>query len=210
MDGISVGDVVGGLATLVVGIATIFFAYGYRRQLKLRTADRRIQSYAELWSAMYVARPSRTDVEGEVLSCSERHALHEQFTRWYFTKGNGMLLTPGTRQLYLGAKKNLVSADDKLLPETARRRIAELAPDERDTAHGELAMRQLSLLRTQMKADLDIYGRVYGKNLGAEDTGSARTDPRYLGGAYKHLRLMVLPRETGPAENCPAAKRGSP
>jgi hypothetical protein len=169
MDGVSVGDVVGGVATLVVGIATIFFAYGYRRQLKLRTADRRINAYADLWSALYVARPTRQEVKGEVLSRTERDELHEQMTKWYFTNGNGMLLTQETRQLYLTAKRNLITADDGLLPEIARVRIARLAEDAREAAHGELAMRQLSLLRTQMKADLDIYGRVYGKELDAED-----------------------------------------
>jgi hypothetical protein len=172
---LSLADALGAVVTLVVGVATLFFAYNYRRQLGLRTAERRIDAYGELWTAMHVARPTRLEIQGEVVSQSERDELETQMSAWYFTGGSGMLLTQDTRQLYLMAKKNLVVDDAQVRPVAARERIAGLAtPAERERARGELAMRQLSLLRTQMKADLDIYGRMYGKEPDEEDRAFLR------------------------------------
>jgi hypothetical protein len=38
----------GALVTLVVGFASVVFAYNYRRQLGLRAAERRIDAYGAL------------------------------------------------------------------------------------------------------------------------------------------------------------------
>src|SRR3954447_284823 len=172
---LSLGDVVGALVTLVVGFASVFFAYNYRRQLALRAAERRIDAYGLLWTAMHVARPSRKDIEGEVITAAERGALEAQMSLWYFTGGSGMLLTQDTRQMYFAVKRNLVCQDAKLMPAVARDQIVALDDaGAREWARGDLAMRQLSLLRTQMKADLDIYGRLYGENLGPKDIAFIR------------------------------------
>jgi hypothetical protein len=172
---LSLGDVVGALVTLVVGFASVFFAYNYRRQLALRAAERRIDAYGALWTAMHVARPTRKDINGEVITAAERRELEAQMSLWYFTGGSGMLLTQDTRQMYFANKRNLVCADVNVTPAVARDQILEReGRAAREWARGELAMRQLSLLRTQMKADLDIYGRVYGEKLGPTDIAFIR------------------------------------
>jgi hypothetical protein len=86
-----------------------------------------------------------------------------------------MLLTQDTRPMYFAVKHNLVSDDAQVSPAEARDRILEIEPPaEREWARGELSMRQLSLLRTQTKADLDIYGRLYGKKPQPEDIAFVR------------------------------------
>ncbi|MFE0256195.1 hypothetical protein [Streptomyces sp. NPDC059010] len=99
------------------------------------------------------------------MSEAERNDLFEQVTDWYYTDGNGMLLTDKTRQLYLKAKQNLRYSDDELFPaslcaEAHRREIGE-----QERWRSEVSRRQLSLLRTQMKADLAIYGIVSAGSL---------------------------------------------
>jgi hypothetical protein len=169
------GEVLGSVATLIVGIATVFFAHNYRRQISLQTAQRRIDAYGALWTAMHAARPTRTEIKGEVISEQERHDLEEQMSAWYFNQGHGMLLTQAARQMYFATKANLVADLDDLQPAIARERIKVQATDaKREWERGKLSIRQLSLLRTQMKADLDIYGRLYGKLPDDEDKAFIR------------------------------------
>jgi len=155
-------------ATLLVGIATACVAvYGarlansYRRQLDLKTSERRIQAYAALWALLRVASPTRS----EPMSEAERHDLFERVTDWYYTDGNGMVLTDKTRQLYLKTKANLRCSDDELFPaslcaQAHRREFGDL-----ERWRSELSRQQLSLLRTQMKVDLAIYGKVSAGSL---------------------------------------------
>jgi hypothetical protein len=169
------GEVLGAAATLIVGFATVFFAYSYRRQISLQTAQRRIDAYGALWTAMHIARPTRMSIKGEVLSASERVELEEEMSAWYFNQGHGMLLTRDARQMYFAVKENLVAKLDDVQPEIARRRISALESDEAcQRERGKLSMRQLSLLRTQMKADLDIYGRIFGLPPTEEDRAFLR------------------------------------
>ena len=135
-----------GTAIAVVGL---YFTHSLRRQQILRVAEKRLDAYRALWDVMHVARPTRlTEVEGgKPLARSEAEGLYEEMTKWYFAEGNGMLLTDQTKSMYLEAKRNLgryATGDDG---------------DWRD--EGKRVIRQLSLLRTQMKLDLDIYGRSY-------------------------------------------------
>lgn len=155
-------------ATLLVGIATACVAvYGarlansYRRQLDLKTSERRIQAYAALWAMLRVASPSRP----EPMSEAERNDLFEQVTDWYYTDGNGMLLTDKTRQLYLKAKENLRCSADELFPASLCAEAHRRDFGEHERWRSEISRRQLSLLRTQMKADLAIYGMVSAGSL---------------------------------------------
>jgi hypothetical protein len=164
------GEILGAGATLIVGIATVFFAYNYRRQIGIQTAQRRIDAYGALWTCMHVARPTRREIDRQVLTRAERWELERQMSLWYFTDGSGMLLTLDARQMYFGVKRNLVAHLDHLEPELARDRIQGITDEaERAWERGRLHMRQLSLLRTLMKSDLDIYGRMYGDELTPED-----------------------------------------
>jgi hypothetical protein len=170
----SASDVAGIAVTLILGVLTIFVVNGFRRQLAIRTAEKRIAAYGALWEATYPARPSRWMHEGEVLDSKERRELWEVMSKWYFDAGNGMLMTKDTRSLYFAVKDNLIAELDTLEPLCARQRLRKLSGERLDWERGKLAMDQLSLLRTQMKSDLEIYGRPYGAPLGPEGIGLLR------------------------------------
>jgi len=87
--------------------------------------------------------------------------------RWYCRVGNGMLLPEPTSSVYLNAKKNLVCDERDLVPCHVLRLLpAEMPPDDK---RGCMSIRQLSLLRTQMKSDLTIYGLPYSIELSRAD-----------------------------------------
>jgi hypothetical protein len=143
------------LATVVGVVLTgagLYFAYNHRRQVQLQITETRLKAYAGLWSMMEVAAPMRTP-NGGSLSAEERLRLFDHMTAWYFTGGNGMMLESVTREIYLRAKQNLVCPDEKLEPPDARA-STKLSEKER----GDLSINQLSLLRSQMKTDIEVYG----------------------------------------------------
>jgi hypothetical protein len=101
--------------------------------------------------------------EGGSLSREERFKLFDHMTDWYFADGHGMLLDSLTREIYLLAKQNLVCADKDLVPSVKR----STALNEKERA--ELSIRQLSLLRSQMKKDVEVYGIPFEAELTDED-----------------------------------------
>jgi hypothetical protein len=147
--------------TSVIAVIGLYLAHSLRRQTSLKIAEQRIASYRELWMLMGVVRPTRLS-EAErsgVLATDDAHSavgpltrreassLYQAMTRWYFDAGNGLLLTNTTKWLYLEAKKRLgdfAAADNTEWEREGERRINEL-----------------SLLRLQMRSDLDIYGVSY-------------------------------------------------
>jgi hypothetical protein len=154
--------------TAALTIVGLYLAHGYRRQVRMRLADRRLESYGKLWALMEIASPHREDVGEEPISADERRELHHSVTSWYYQDGNGMLLNRDTRQMYLTAKYNLVCHDEDLLPPALGRTLP-ASQQERERRRGKIATRQLSLLRSQMRADLAIYVRPFHEELNAED-----------------------------------------
>jgi hypothetical protein len=151
-----------GLAiTSVIAVIGLYLAHSLRRQTSLKIAEQRIASYGELWKLMGVVRPTRLgeaersgalatdDAHSNVgpLTRDEASSLYRDMTRWYFDAGNGMLLTDTTKWLYLEAKK----------------RLGDFAAgnDPGWEYEGERRINELSLLRLQMRSDLDIYGFSY-------------------------------------------------
>jgi hypothetical protein len=93
----------------------------------------------------------------------EASKLYREITDWYFDSGNGMMLTSATSSMYVEAKRRLAEfAAEGAAPE----------PDWHDSS--ERRLRELSLLRTQMKSDLSVYGRFYPGSLSAEDESFVR------------------------------------
>ncbi len=148
-----------GLALTAVGI---YYTNNQRRQLDIHVADQRIKAYSELWALMKIAAPMRTP-EGGSLSAEERLTLFDQLTDWYYADGNGMLLELVTREMYLVAKNNLVRGDGQLQPPSLSR------PGLTDLDRAQLSISQLSLLRSQMKADVGGYGLLYEPKLSNDD-----------------------------------------
>jgi len=127
----------------------LYLAHNVRRQQRLKVAELRVEADRELWGHMRVARPTRLEPPESKgpLTPKEAEGLYGEMTTWYFEGGNGMLLPHDTREMYLTAKSRLgryATQGDGAAAEEGRRR-----------------MRELSLLRSQMKSDLDIYGDPY-------------------------------------------------
>ncbi|MGH2933892.1 MAG: hypothetical protein ACRDL2_05175, partial [Gaiellaceae bacterium] len=132
-----------------------------REEVKSAVASKRLPAYASLWEMTKVASPMR----GRPLSSEERSGLFDEMTDWYYDGGQGMLLTEQTRNIYLTAKRNLTCADGDLLPSSVALRVTK----EGDAARGQASIDQLSLLRTSMRADVEIFTEPYDQDLGDED-----------------------------------------
>jgi hypothetical protein len=164
---------------VVVGL---FLANNFRRQLQLKMVDRRAEAYGRLWALMRVAGPWRVETEQGLMDKTERWNLYHGMSSWYFS-GDGMLLEEKTRELYLNAKFNLVCEDYKLrlnLEAQDRDKLdGELKKqhDQLDSWRSLLSMRELSLLRTQMKSDLEILGYTYQGELTWLDVAFLKTAP---------------------------------
>lgn len=159
-------------ATVALGIVGLYFAHSYRRQLRLNLANDRIEAYGRLWALTEKASPSRLGTDDPPLKdLKDRKTLLSEITAWYYEGGNGMLLANDSRNIFLKAKTNLKAEvpqdlDPKELVGYVRRFPGfSVADDNHNALFACLAVRQLSLLRSQMKADLAIYGKPYSSKL---------------------------------------------
>jgi hypothetical protein len=159
-------------ATVVVTAAGLWFAYSYSRQMALKLSETRLEAYSRLWEISGVAAPTRLDGWGDdgYLLLEERRALWAAMTDWYYAKGGGMLMTAATKDVYLNVKHNLICKSSDLRPAGLADRINEglrlpTGHELDDKVRGTLAIRLVSLLRTQLKSDLAIYGATYSGKL---------------------------------------------
>lgn len=137
--------------TSLVAVVGLYLAHSYRRQQRLRIAERRLDAYANLWALMEVARPTRVkdvsvDREGP-LTREEARELYRQMTHWYFASGNGLLVPDTTKKLYLKVKARLG---------TYAEGGGSSSEDE-----GTRRIEELGVLRQQMRLDLEIYSVPY-------------------------------------------------
>jgi hypothetical protein len=138
-----------------------------RAERETAAIGKRFTIYPALWTATKLAAPMEEVVGGGPLSEADRRALYATLDGWFWDQAGGMVLGEPSRTIYLRAKENLRLEDDALWPPTAAAIVAS-APDAA-VARSELTRRQLSLLRTAMRADLGIVGRVYRKPLSDAD-----------------------------------------
>jgi hypothetical protein len=154
------------MVTLILGLIGFYLAHSYRRKIALNVAEKRLIAYSALWSRMVCASPVRlSEWMDKPLTLKEREKLFNDFTQWYYENGNGMLLGGGTRTIYLRVKDNLVCPIECYEPESIRTRLKIMSPEEQEKERGRLSIRQLSLLRSRMKADLEVYGPPYHTEL---------------------------------------------
>jgi hypothetical protein len=144
----------------LVALIGLYLAHSYRRQQRLRIAERRLDSYGELWALMEVARPTRikdvsVDREGP-LKRDEARKLYQDMTHWYFGSGNGLLLPDATKDLYLKVKKRLGDYA--------------VGRDSPSGGDGKQRIMEIGLLRAQMRLDLDIYSVPYLSSPDPEST----------------------------------------
>ncbi len=162
------------LVTIFLGIVGLYLTHSFRRQVKQKTADGRMNSYSALWEITRVASPVRlkkwhADETRGPVTVEERTQLYAALTDWYYEHGNGMYLGDGTRRLYLTAKDNLICPDEALKPAKLSAIVRQLPADQRAEKRGELSIRQLSLLRARMRADLEVYGTLFFGELQEDD-----------------------------------------
>jgi len=159
-------------ATLFVTAVGIWLAYSYSRQMALKLSETRREAYSRLWDISGVAAPTRLDGWGDdgYLLLEERRDLWAAMTDWYYADGGGMLLTATTKDVYLKVKHNLICESSDLRPAGLANRIHKeiclpAGHDLDEKVRGTLAIRLISLLRTQLKSDLAIYGATYSGEL---------------------------------------------
>jgi hypothetical protein len=157
---------------VVVTAVGVWFAHNYRRQVTLKLSETRLEAYSCLWQISGVAAPTRLDGWGDdgYLQLDERRDLWAAMTDWYYANGGGMLLTATTKDVYLSVKHNLICKSSDLRPAGLAGRIngqlgLSTGLDLDDKVRGTLAIRLISLLRTQLKSDLAIYGATYSGKL---------------------------------------------
>jgi len=135
-----------------------------RQEIATTIAKERFRAYAALWARIPYSPELRKLKKLSALSPQELLQIFDSMTSWYYEEGNGMLLGRETRQVYFHVKSNLICAPADFAPSSAV--IDDHLDDEE---RGRLCIRQLSLLRSAMRADLEIFGRPWGSDFGDED-----------------------------------------
>jgi hypothetical protein len=141
------------LGAFFVGLVGLWIAHSYRRQVKVKLAERLADSYAALWELTRTAstgRPGPRTVES-------RAEMEELLENWYFDNGNGLLMSKPSRLLFFHIKGNLTAPASEMVPKSLSDRFPGLDPAEVDAVRACAHSRQISMLRTQLKDDLAIY-----------------------------------------------------
>lgn len=139
--------------TVFVGVVGLWLAHNYRRQVGLKLAERRIDAYIKLWTLLAVATPVRTTP----LDPAERTQIHDDMNHWYFTDGNGLYMSTPSRDLFMAVQANLTCPIPNIRPVTLAARLATMADADAERQLGCIGIRHISLLRTQLKADVNLH-----------------------------------------------------
>jgi len=141
------------VGTVFVGVVGLWVAHNYRRQIRLKLAERQVDAYTTLWTTTGSATPERTTP----LDRDERQKLYDSMVDWYFHTGSGIFLPGVTRNLFVGVRSNLVCPIPSLKPASLAKELSSLPEADAERWRGCVVIRQVSLLRTQLKSDLDLH-----------------------------------------------------
>lgn len=139
--------------TVLLGLVGLWFAHNYRRQIRLKLAERQVESYMRLWTLTAPATPFRTTP----LEPAELTKLHDDMSKWYFDDGDGILTSAEARNLFVGVHTNLICPIGAMKPTVLATRLTALSPADAERSRGCAIIRQISLLRTQLKEDLAMH-----------------------------------------------------
>lgn len=141
---------------ILAGIG-LWLAHNYRRQVGLKLVERRIDAYMRLWAILAAASPTST----APLDVVARHKLCGEMNRWYFDEGNGILMSTPARDLWVAVTANLTSPVSAMQPSSLAAELAGVDPAAAERRRGCVCISQASLLRHQMKADVNLHGGLY-------------------------------------------------
>jgi hypothetical protein len=150
--------------TVLLGLLTAYIGLSIRQkrrqEIAVHVADHRFEAYAALWSKIPLSPELRRLRGDRPLDSNELRALFDQMTAWYYEDGHGMLLSANTRGIYLTVKTNMLCAASQFVPVGLVDAVGSS-----DQARSDAVLRQLSLLRSAMRADVEVYGKPWGKPL---------------------------------------------
>lgn len=154
--------------TALLGLVTAYIGLSIRQkrrqEMAVNVADHRLDAYGALWSKIPLSPELRALTGAPPLTGRELRSLFDDLTLWYYEDGHGMLLSVDTRSIYLTVKTNLICKPDRFVPVSL---AADVGGGE--DARSEHVIRQLSLLRSAMRADLEVFGKPWGKPLDGVD-----------------------------------------
>jgi len=138
----------------VLGLMGLWLGNSYRRKVRSDTTTLLLGCYVTLWEV--TGRVGSPEVR-EPMTERARLELSADLDRWYFEKGAGLILPWRTRELFFFIRNNLRRPRSEILPASLASAIVQLSDLDADLRHSCVLRRQLSLLRSQMKADLALY-----------------------------------------------------
>jgi hypothetical protein len=139
--------------TVFLGFVGLWLAHNYRRQVRLKLAERQVDAYTDLWKLTAFATPYHPSP----LEPAERQKLYEDMGRWYFSDGNGIFVSVRTRDLFIAFRKNLVCPVSEVTPAVLARQLAALPEADAERRRGCVSKRHATLLRGQLKNDLVLH-----------------------------------------------------
>ncbi|MGH3564689.1 MAG: hypothetical protein ACRDRH_01370 [Pseudonocardia sp.] len=143
------------VATLFLGLVGFFVANSYRRQVKVKLSEKLTESYMELWRLTEVSFINR---EGSsFMTRDEMAELASQMKKWYFDRGNGLLISNAYRVIFFVVYDNLRVDRSLVQPLRLKAWLVQLPIDAAERMQSCACSRQLSRLRAQMKFDLGAY-----------------------------------------------------
>lgn len=152
--------------TIFLGLVGLWLAHNYRRQIRLKLAERQVDTYMRLWTLTAAASPERPTPPDQ----AERQQLADEINRWYFDEAAGIFVSAPTRDLLIGVLANLTCGVASLKPTVLAEELARLPEAEAERRRGCAVVRQMSLLRTQLKTDLAMhFGFYYYNDLQPDD-----------------------------------------
>ena len=148
--------------TIFLGAIGLWLTYNFRRQVRLKLADRQLDAYMSLWKITAIAAHTRsTPLDG-----TEQRKLYDEMTRWYHDNANGILISMRARNLFLAYQHNLICSIDDLIPRYLADQLSAMPIVDAESRRGCINCRHANLLRNQMKDDLVLHSAfvIYYKN----------------------------------------------
>jgi hypothetical protein len=193
--------------TVFLGFVGLWLAHNYRRQIRLKLAERQVDSYMRLWSLTAVATPELS----APLDRNARRQLYDEMVKWYFADANGVFLSAATRNMFVAVRSNLVRPVAEMQPPSLASELTCLSGEDAERRRGCVSIRQASLLRTQLKTDLAMHtGFDYFSALRPDDRAFPRNCGLSLWRRPWRPRLFLSPARKGPnpcvCGLCPSAQ----